>query len=599
MAVLPEKFLEEIHGGRVWISGRDGAVVPYQPYDFQKENNARWMRNRAKGVFTYEIWLKGRQEGATTDAICGHVADAKTRRCNSLIVATSDDMIDIVWEKAKTAAFGPQNEPDEEDDGDDPDTSGLRKAKKSKKPQASKRRFVIAETGSVFRIRNERSVERRGAQKRVGRSGTFQTALLTETDLWKDFDNTLRALLPAISDADPYGRCIFESTLEKGGSGEYRRFVQNALMNKGGLWRVEFTPWFRIPDYAVSVSEPKARDIANNLSTKESALVKLGATVFNLAWRRRMVEKLGSEESFATVYPSTEAECLEVASGNLFDNDTHAWLLDGNRPPVRTRWAGPQDQTAVIADSRPAGRELDPVAEIWIPPATGKQYAMGIDTADSTQTANQGSESAIVIVDQDSGDQVAQWHGFVDPHVCAAAAVALARYYNNARVVLEMDNSGKAVLGFMRHGYHYENYYMREVLDRRTKQPVSLIGFEAKGGSNARVMGEFVKLIKLRQAKNYSAELTEQVVELSRRGGVWNDKQGQAEGARGMRDDIARAWALAMFGCPRRDQWPAQHIRLKHADHIIAVERTGLTWGDIERAQSSEETNDYPGLIRV
>jgi hypothetical protein len=255
-------------------------------------------------------------------------------------------------------------------------------------------------------------------------------------------------------------------------------------------------------------------------------------------------------------------------------------------------WAGAISREAALRDVIPVGHESDNLVDIYMPPVAGKHYTLGIDSADDSQTVVRGSENAIVVIDDDTGDQVAQWHGFTDTFTAAAVGAALHQLYNRARIVIEIDSAGKAVLGFMREVFNCSNFWMRRQVDQRTKKVNNLIGFRSHDKTQAVLKSTWIEAVKGRTAKNYSGELADQALTFSRRGGVFNQHQAQD----GERDDLVMAWMLAIYGCSTRDRWIPQLVRSYADSPIVTTHRRGIVWADLERRPGRAT---YHGLTRT
>jgi hypothetical protein len=80
-------------------------------------------------------------------------------------------------------------------------------------------------------------------------------------------------------------------------------------------------------------------------------------------------------------------------------------------------------------------------------PAPGRRYVVGADPAEGNPTSD---ESAAVVLDVDSGEEVASLAGRIEPATFAAQIDAVARFYNSAAIMVERNNHGRAVLLWLR-----------------------------------------------------------------------------------------------------------------------------------------------------
>jgi len=78
-------------------------------------------------------------------------------------------------------------------------------------------------------------------------------------------------------------------------------------------------------------------------------------------------------------------------------------------------------------------------------------------------------------------EQVAEWHGKVDPVMLGRLCVILARYYNNAMLSIEINNHGLTTQSEANR--HYWNFYRWQYFDRLGKDYTKKIGWETNMGS--------------------------------------------------------------------------------------------------------------------
>lgn len=572
---LAESFLEPIINKDLHVLPKEGGVeVPYVRNFVQVELDRRWLENRAKGKVTRQVVLKPRQPGCTTGVAASHIADAMTRVVRSIITAHTDDTIELVWETVERFCRGMP--PDGEEEA---------AAYAAKRPKCLARRVEFRNGGRLY-IRHSGKTAK-GKALNVGRGGTFQTALWTECDYWPNFRATMDALSPALSKNDPFGRVVMESTMQRGGGGEYKSHVEKSLAGETD-WDVAFFSWLQVPDYRLKVTGPERDEIRNGLTPKEVELrEKHGAKIDQLAWRRWIIRQdhSGDEEAFAEAYPTTVQDCLQAGVGSLLPAAAHHWLKTSALAPRRVMWAGSVDNaTALVTHVPPPGHSMDALVSIWAMPAAAGRYKIGVDTADAEQTATRGSENAVFVIDADTGDQVAEWHAFCDAKTTAAVAVALARFYNGAQIAIEVDAAGEAVLALMRNLFKYSHFYMRETIDRSTNQPKKLIGFKSRSGSNNLLISSWEPLIKGKKARCWSETTAEQAIAFSQRRGVAQKKQEHG----GTKDDLVKAWMLAIHACENREAWVTQTVVPATADEVQSMNRTRrrLTWGDIGKSKS-------------
>jgi len=95
----------------------------------------------------------------------------------------------------------------------------------------------------------------------------------------------------------------------------------------------------------------------------------------------------------------------------------------------------------------PAGIPAIPGLLIWRLPDRGRRYVIGGDPAEGNPTSD---DSALTVLDRDTGEEVASLAGKFQPSVLAAHAHAIGMYFNQADVLIERNNHGHAVLLWFR-----------------------------------------------------------------------------------------------------------------------------------------------------
>jgi hypothetical protein len=93
---------------------------------------------------------------------------------------------------------------------------------------------------------------------------------------------------------------------------------------------------------------------------------------------------------------------------------------------------------------------------IWLPPALGREYVLGVDSAGG---GAEGDFAAVQVVELRTGLQCAELQQRLRPMELARAAAELAREYNGATVAVERNNHGAAVLAYLESSERYERIW--------------------------------------------------------------------------------------------------------------------------------------------
>ena len=133
---------------------------------------------------------------------------------------------------------------------------------------------------------------------------------------------------------------------------------------------------------------------------------------------------------------------------------------------------------------------------IITPPRNNHRYVMGVDVGGGNPT---GDYHAAVVIDQDTGDQVALGHTrSVEPRHWGNLVYQLAKSYNDAYTVVEANNHGISVLDRLTE-LNYGNLYMRPIVDKLTKLPTQKYGFWTDSKSKQPAVDLMVDLIQNRK----------------------------------------------------------------------------------------------------
>jgi hypothetical protein len=101
--------------------------------------------------------------------------------------------------------------------------------------------------------------------------------------------------------------------------------------------------------------------------------------------------------------------------------------------------------------------------KVWAKPKSGKRYVIGADVAEGLDN---GDYSSADVLEFPKGNQVAQWHGHIDPDQFGVVLARLGNWYNAALVGVERNNHGLTTVTKLR-DLKYRNQYAQEDLEHR------------------------------------------------------------------------------------------------------------------------------------
>jgi len=235
-----------------------------------------------------------------------------------------------------------------------------------------------------------------------GRQHTFSFILADEADFQPDLAALLRAVKPAI---DAGGRMVMLSTIDKRRPLSLFKTIYAAGKVKANQWLAIFLPWSARPDRTPDWYAGVMGDVLANTG---------------------VLDDLHQE------YPATDVEALAPRSADKRIPSAWLQLCYVEVKPL-----------AVLPEASPTLPQL----AVFVTPAAGHTYVLGVDPAEGNPTSD---DSAICVLDVETGEECAALVGKFQPAVLAAYAAQLSTWYNGAGMMVGRNNHGHAVLGWLR-----------------------------------------------------------------------------------------------------------------------------------------------------
>jgi hypothetical protein len=216
-----------------------------------------------------------------------------------------------------------------------------------------------------------------------------------------------------------------------------------------------FFGWDRHPEYRRETTDKF------EYSAEEKLYVDMAKEIYGIilnkeqmAWRRWKLNAMPNPDKFPQEYPLTANEAF----------------LSSGKPVFRAKKLDDMKQLAV--DYRIGSIELNKAGELsWVDesvkgylrmfeaPRPGQEYIIGADVAEGVEG---GDFCAAYVMNAESGVQVAEFHGNLDPDQFAYELNKLARFYNCALLAVERNNHGYTVLSRLMNDYEYPRLYQEE-----------------------------------------------------------------------------------------------------------------------------------------
>lgn len=208
-----------------------------------------------------------------------------------------------------------------------------------------------------------------------------------------------------------------------------------------------------------------------------------------------------------------------LVEGTVYSQEYIDWLAQGIREPIR---------------------EFDGIC-IYENPSADQEYQVGVDPS-------LGAEDPchIVVVSKTTGEEVANYSGFVPNNVVVQKAFQLATLYSigsSPLVIPEVTGAGQAFIEEFKK--IYDNIYIREVFNHRTKKKTQKLGFYTNFSSKTQLIEHFRTLL----SKKYPVVRDRKTVEESRTFCYSDEASKKGAGAQpGFHDDRIMAKLLAYWG---------------------------------------------------
>lgn len=319
----------------------------------------------------------------------------------------------------------------------------------------------------------------------AGRAGTRKWAHLSEYAFYSNADSIDEGIQNSMPLAP--GTRIFKESTAFGMSGIGKAFYDQweAAVRKESIYRPFFVAWYEVEDYTITGKI--------DLTPIEKDMMKMckGMTVANLVWRRLKLQEYASsteqiftpEERFCQDFPSFPSEAFLNSGRPVFQQDKikrHVRLLMDNPPEIPS-----------VRVSKTYLAMYEKMLTVYKTPETGKKYTIGADVAEGLAT---GDFSAAFIMDTD-GNQVAHFHGKLDPDHFGKVLVELAKIYNEATIVPEINNMGSTTLNAIKDS-GYLKVYMRSVFDEIGKVETQKMGWRTTVSNKQTMLSKLISMYR-------------------------------------------------------------------------------------------------------
>lgn len=332
---------------------------------------------------------------------------------------------------------------------------------------ANESKFVgVGTAGNIHRVPQRNFKIKLGTAERPdsARGGDYNLVHLSEVGLWKKTEgkkpsDIVRSATSGIPLA-PYTMIVYESTAN--GTGTFFADEYEAAKRGESQFRAFFVPWFIIELYRMQITDVHlfaAKLLANrnntnvNSSREESGqylfwLWEQGASLEGINWYISERAKYSDHGEMAAEYPSDDVEAFVHSGFMVFDKYQVEKFRKTCKPPkyVGDMYADDVSGPGVMDNLRFLE---DRQGKLWIwdmpEPDTEEEIVKNryLVIVDIGGTNKKSDWSVILVLDRlfqmDGGVPVvvAQWYGHIDMDLLSWKAAQIAKFYNNALLVIE------------------------------------------------------------------------------------------------------------------------------------------------------------------
>ena len=513
------------------IKDKRGRDIKPKPNTLQKRMFAHYRKCQIEDKPCKMIILKPRQKGASTcaQALTYHHMRKHATLAGSLmgdISGTSDKVFEIYRRYAENDLF----------------------------PWEADGSGSVLDGGSLVDLIKLRSGSQYGKEtagsKNAGRSGTIQVGNMTEVAFWPMQGERDPALgyLQSLYDGDNLSLVVADSTPNGPAGWFYRTWVQD------NEWAKIFAAWFEFDDSIVPFeSEEHKQDFIDTMTEDEkSEMERFDVNYEQLHWRRRVLQDKcnGDISKFRQEYPSDPEECFLMSSRPRFHTANLDKMLKASAD-VRYQMGS----LAVQADGKSSSFRPDKAGEwkVYEEPEYDSKYLISVDTCTGEDQQTQGLAAdpdyhSVQVWKAPFEDWHGNWHvprlvalhhSRLDIGILAHEVEAAARWYGNAFVIPEVNNSGLALLKYL--------LDMGLTVYRRRKYNDSMGMVEKSFGWSTD------KITRKTVIDHLAAELIEENLDIpdedvlrEMKTFIINDR-GKPEAAPGHHDDHVLAAAIALY----------------------------------------------------
>lgn len=277
------------------------------------------------------------------------------------------------------------------------------------------------------------------------------------------------------------GSIILESTPNGPGGFFYNTWQAWKKLKGSAPFRGYFVPWFK--HYPENPEKWQTTDPLFYSDVEKQLIENYNLKDHHILWRRFKIQESceGSDEVFEKQYPADDRTCFLSGENAVYPSSV---LTNQERFVVEPSYVG----SIKLTDNKKVEFYADKAGliSIWDLPEPGKVYYGGADPSGGS-----GSDpGSICVINADTGEQVAELHGYLDPDLFADELYKLGHLYNQCFWCIEANNHGEAVI--LKLKGLYPNLYRKQEFNTISKKYEQKIGFNTSNSSKITITNNHV-----------------------------------------------------------------------------------------------------------
>ncbi len=362
-------------------------------------------------------------------------------------------------------------------------------------------------------------------QRAFGHGDTINILHISEFSRYPNPETMLSGLLQAV----PKGGQIFIETTANGYNYFYRLWEKNRVNQSP--FTTHFIPWFDTPEYALPYHNQE-------FTEEELAIInKYHLAKEQMMWRRWKIEQLnGDLDKFNESFPANPTEAFITSGNNVWSNTLLRSYMLATAKPLGVGNIIGYNPLQFIENEKG-------FIKIFKEPEEFHHYVIGADVSEGKIVAEGDSEhetdySCAQVIDRNTYEQVACWHGRIDPDQFGRQLESLGRYYNNALIAVERNAVGFTPLIVLR-DLNYPNLYYREIYGNITDRRTPELGWLTDMHTKELIINETTQLLREHRLTIYDEDTVDEMMSFVR------DSKGHAGASSGAHDDYVMAFLIA------------------------------------------------------